>query len=206
MQEVQKISREVVRHKRIDPSETTRRAPQSKELQAYLQGALHDASLNKGKRFRFTQKERAWLVLLQEMFRVLGYKAWIYREGNRSVYTLETLAVFLDFVFDPLTLETDRERISYIRGFFDAEGGVPHIRSAKFYIQLVQKDRVKIEKLVRMLDMLGIYTGKVHNPSVRVDPDYWRVYVRWRSHKDFAKLIGSLHPIKQKIFRERMMI
>ena len=40
----------------IDPSETTRRSPKSEEIIAYLQGALHDASLNKGKRIRFVQK------------------------------------------------------------------------------------------------------------------------------------------------------
>jgi len=47
-----------------DPSETTRRTPvanERKEILAYLQGAMHDASLNKGKRVRFVQKYREWL-------------------------------------------------------------------------------------------------------------------------------------------------
>jgi len=192
MLQVQKISREVV----IDPSETTRRAPCEKEIRAYLLGALHDASLNKKKRYRFTQKYVEWLNLLQKLFQETGYKSWIYREGNRDVHTLETLASFLDFSFDPLTLDTDAEKSAYIRGFFDAEGGVPRNPEADFYIQLVQKDRAKIEKLVNMLGTLGISTGKIHNPSERVDPNYWRIYVSWRSHKDFALKVGSWHPLK----------
>ena len=202
MSQVQKISREVV----IDPSETTRRAPCKEEIQAYLLGALHDASLNKKKRYRFTQKGTEWLTLLQKLFQELGYKSWIYREGNREVYTLETLAQFLDFGFDPLTLDTNVEKVAYIRGFFDAEGGVPRNAKADFYIQLVQKDKTKIEKLVRMLDTLGISTGKIHNPSERVDPNYWRIYVSWRSHKDFVSKIGSWHPLKAKILQTRVMI
>ncbi|MDO8471280.1 MAG: LAGLIDADG family homing endonuclease [bacterium] len=202
MLQVQKISREVI----IDPSETTRRAPCEGEMQAYLLGALHDASLNKKKRYRFTQKGIEWLTLLKKLFQELGYKSWIYREGNREVYTLETLAKFLDFGFDPLTLSTDAERAAYIRGFFDAEGGVPRNAKADFYIQLVQKDRTKIEKLVDMLDILGISTGKIHNPSERVDPNYWRTYVSWRSHSDFASKIGSWHPLKAKILQTRVMI
>ena len=203
---MQKISREVGA-KAPDPSETTRQSPYpKKEIQAYLQGALHDASLNKGKRYRFTQKGTEWLSFLQMLFTELGYKSWIYREGKREVCTLETLAEFLDFKFDPSIIATSKEQVSYIRGFFDAEGGVPRGTQAKFYIQLVQKDRVKIEKIKRMLRKLGVSCGKIHNPSKRVDPNYWRVFVSTKSHKDFARIIGSRHPLKEKILRTRMMI
>lgn len=202
---MQTISREVGAQA-LDPSETTRRTPFLKEIQAYLLGALHDASLNKGKRYRFTQKGEEWLRFLQALFQELGYKSWMYREGKRDVYTLETLAPFLDFNFDPSTLGDIDEQIAYIRGFFDAEGGVPHDNEAKFYIQLVQKNRSKIEKLKAILAGLGVETGKIHNPSVRVDPDYWRIFVSTKSHKDFAGIIGSWHPLKSRILRERMMI
>ncbi len=43
-----------------DPSETTRRTPSKNEMSAYLQGALHDATLrikNRTKIVRFTQKK-----------------------------------------------------------------------------------------------------------------------------------------------------
>ena len=203
MRQVQKISREVV----IDPSETTRRAPfkTDKEIQAYLQGALHDAYRRKN-RVRFSQKGTEWLKVLQQLLNHLGYQSWMYREGSRDVYALETTAEFLDFKFDILSLETSNEKAAYLRGFFDAEGGIPHSRTAKFYIQLVQKDKRKMQTIGEVLKSLGIHTGALHNPSHRVDPNYWRLFVSTASHADFARIIGSSHPLKQARFAERMMI
>ena len=203
MRRVQKISREVVN----DPSETTRRSPfkSKSEIEAYLQGALHDAYRRKN-RIRFSQKGTEWLTIIKDLLNHLGHKSWMYREGMRDVYDLETTAVFLDFKFDPRSLRTSSEIAAYIRGFFDAEGGIPHARSAKFYIQLVQKDRKKMQTLKELLQSLGIKTGVLHNPSRRVDPNYWRCFVSTASHMDFAKVVGSSHPAKQARFRERMMI
>lgn len=57
------------------------------------------------------------------------------KEGKeREVYVLETLANFLDFGFNPLELQRREEKIGYIRGFFDSEGGVPPSEKARFYI------------------------------------------------------------------------
>ncbi len=205
--QMQKISRQPLNFNLKGASETTREAPFLKEtMKAYLLGALHDASLNKKKRYRFTQKGIEWLSFLKDLFTRLEYKSWIYREGSRNVYTLETLASFLDFEFDPNKLARLEEQVFYIRGFFDAEGGIPHNLKDLFYIQLVQKDRIKIEKITKMLKSLGIETGKIHNPSSKVDPNYWRVYVRAKSHSEFIQKIGSWHPFKSKIFQKRMMI
>ena len=203
----QKISREVSRIIRDDPSETTRRSPQLEEIKAYLQGALHDASRNKRTRIRFVQKGTQWLEALKDFLEFLGHKSWMYREGkDRDVYALETIAQFLNFDFDPMQLKEPDEQIAYIRGFFDAEGGIPRNRDSKFYIQLVQKDREKIQKLKIMLQGLDISTGLIHNPSEQVDPDYWRIFVSTRSHRLFVQTISSWHPRKYAIFRERMMI
>ena len=203
MLQVQKISREVV----IDPSETTRRAPftSNSEIEAYLQGALHDAYRRKN-RIRFSQKGTEWLMVLKGLLEKLGHKSWLYREGTRDVYDLETTARFLDFEFDLESNRTDGEKVSYIRGFFDAEGGIPHNANAPLYIQLVQKDKEKMQKLKQMLQSLGIKTGVLHNPSRRVDPNYWRIFVSRASHADFARIVGSLHPAKRARFAERMMI
>lgn len=201
---VQKISREGRRN--AEPSETIRRAPFSdSEIKAYLQGALHDA-YRRGNRIRFSQKGTEWLTVLKNLLDKLGYKSWMYREGSCDVYDLETTAVFLDFKFDPRSLKTREEITAYIRGFFDAEGGIPHSRSVKFYIQLVQKDREKMQLLKELLQSLGIRTGTLHNPSSRIDPNYWRCFVSTASHADFARIIGSLHPMKRARFVERMMI
>jgi len=187
-----------------DPSETTRQAP---SIKAYLLGALHDGTFSSNKRFRISQIGTDWLEILKRLFRKIGYNSWIYREGkNRKVYVLETLANFLDFNFNPLTLESDEEKISYIRGFFDAEGGIPKDKKARFYIQLVQNDKEKLEKLKILLNDLGIETGKIHNPSRSVDPDYWRMYIPVKLQQTFLTKIGSLHPRKIKTLKRRMMI
>lgn len=210
MLQVQKISREVLwpLQNGHDPSETTRRSPFSrKEIEAYLQGALHDASRNKRTRIRFVQKGSEWLDVLKNLLLTLGYKSWMYREGkDRDVYALETTAQFLDFELDPILLKESVEQIAYIRGFFDAEGGIPRNLQRTFYVQLVQKDKIKIEKLKAMLIALKISSGLIHNPSVKVDPDYWRIFISTKSHQQFAKTIGSWHPRKYALLRERMMI
>ena len=188
-------------------SETIRQAPLSKiEILAYLNGALHDASLNKGRRIRFAQKEVEWLKMLRKLLKIIGYNSWIYKEGkNRNVSILETLCPELDFELHPLTLSTIAEQIAYLRGFFDAEGGIPH-NEGKFYIQLVQKNYEKIVAIKTILHGLGIHCGKVHNPSRKVDPDYWRIFVSVQDHLRFAQIIFSWHPIKANIFRLRMKI
>ena len=190
-----------------DPSETTRRAPYSKEkIKAYFLGALHDGCLNKKKRFRISQKGKEWLKFLQKLLKELGYNSWIYKEGkNRKVYVLETLAGFLDFTFDPLILK-ENERIYYVRGFFDAEGGIPKDSKKRFYVQLAQSDRNKLKKLKKILTNLAINTGKIHNPSKKANPNYWRMYVLADSQKEFIKKIGSWHPRKRRILEKRMKI
>jgi intein/homing endonuclease len=210
MRQMQKISREDLAT-REEPSETTRQAPRWTKRQrivlAYLNGALGDASRNKKSRIRYAQKYPKWLELLQQLLAELGSASWIYKEGkDRQVYVLETCCSYLDFDCNEDDLELREEKIAYIRGFFDAEGGVPHSENAKFYIQLVQKDRPKIEMLSRMLTSLDISTGAIHNPSVRVDPEYWRVFISTRSHRAFAQIIGSWHPVKGLILQSRMKI
>ena len=204
---VQTISREVRCPLGYDPSETTRRVPPLQE-EAYLLGALHDGTYNRyNNRYRFSQKGTSWLKVLRDTFKKIGHGSWIYKEGkNRDVYVLETRASFLDINFDPVKLSLPEEKRAYIRGFFDAEGGIPHNKNARFYIQLTQKDREKIMKLKNMLESLNIKTGKIHNPSVRVDPNYWRIFVLASSQLEFAKQINSWHPNKQKRLEERNMI
>ena len=189
-----------------EPSETTRQTPRVTE--AYLLGALHDGTYNfRRKTFRFSQSEVEWLQLLQRKLRNIGYKSWIYREGkDRTVYVLETTANFLDISYDPKNFSQAEEKISYIRGFFDAEGGLPHKPEARFYIQLVQKDRHKLVWIRRTLIDQGISCGVIHIPSIKVDPNYFRFFIATKSHKAFSTLIGSEHPRKLRIFESRMKI
>jgi hypothetical protein len=193
---------------RHDPSETTRRAPRTAEIRAYLLGAIHDGTFNQlHGSFRFSQKGRSWLLLLQQLLREIGKRAWIYREGrDRKVFALETTASFLDLRFDPLRLRSRTERRAYVRGYFDAEGGIPHTRHARFYIQLCQKNREELRSVRAILEEEGIRCGVLHNPSKTIDPDYWRFFVRTQSHDAFLTIISTWHPRKQRYLQQRMKI
>ncbi len=176
-------------------------------FQAYLQGALHDGTRSHlHHTHRFSQKGTDWLNRLAMILTSLGHRSWLYQEGkDRSVFVLETSASFLDVDFDPDQLVLQDEQIAYVRGYFDAEGGLPQSPDARFYVQFTQKDRIELEKVKLILELLGITCGKMHNPSVRVDPDYWRFFVRTRSHLAFASQIGSWHPIKELILQRKMI-
>lgn len=190
----------------VEPSETTRQTPGVTE--AYLLGALHDGTYNaRRKTHRFSQANIAWLLFLQACLADLEHNAWLYKEGRqRTVYVLETSAKFLSINFDPRELTTRAEKIAYIRGFFDAEGGLPRNPKARFYIQLVQKNRPKLAWIRQELTDMGIDCGVIHIPSKRIDPDYFRFFIATRSHSNFEKVIGSWHPRKRLIFESRVKI
>jgi hypothetical protein len=179
----------------------------SRVVQAYLQGALHDGTRSHSRRtHRFAQKGTEWLGRLHDLFVSIGHRSWIYQEGRgRDVFILETSARFLDTSFDPDRLSDADEQIGYVRGYFDAEGGMPRSPTARFYIQLTQKNRVELGKVKAILESVGIACGAMHNPSARIDPEYWRFFVRTHAHRAFALLIGSWHPRKETTLR-RMMI
>jgi len=191
-------------------SETIRQAPLSKfspeEIKSYLFGSMHDATLSSKEHVRFSQKGTGWLEVIQKLLLSLDHNSWIYKEGkNRDVYVVETTADFLDFNFDPYKLGSDTEKRLYVRGFFDAEGGIPQSKEARFYIQLAQKDKKKIQKLKEILADLGIKAGKIHNPS-KEKPNYWRISILADSQERFVRKISSWHPRKLKLLKERKMI
>jgi len=96
--------------------------------------------------------------------------------------------------------------MDYARGYFDAEGGMPRRSEARLYLQLTQKDRHNLEAVHRILENRGIQCGRIHNPSHRVDPNYWRFYVKATSHKSFMALVGSWHPSQRQQIEDRMKI
>lgn len=175
---------------------------------AYLQGILGDATYNKThKTHRISQANREWVEKIKVLLLSVGDKSWIYREGkNRKVYVLETTSKKLSLDFDPMKLQSDDEKIAYIRGYFDAEGGTAHDERVRFYLQFAEKNKNRLEKVKNLLDGLGIQCGKIHCPSSKADPDYWRFYIRANFYDEFIKKIGSWHPRKQKIFSNRMKI
>ncbi len=166
----------------------------AKGLEAYLQGALRDGTRSaRHHTHRIGQSDPRWLSLLQHALDVLGHRSWIYREGrDRQLWVLETTASFLSLEYDATPLVGSEHGIPYVRGCFDAEGGMPRDPASRLYLQLCQKDHRSLEIVSEILSSVGISCGRIHNPSRVVDPEYWRFYVLARSHERFVRLVGVL--------------
>lgn len=174
---------------------------------AYLAGAYHDGTYNVHHHtVRFSQKEIEWLGFLQVLLNKLGQRSWIYKEGkSRNVWALET-AMSSPFDTSPFQFHTTAEKIAYIRGYFDAEGGIPSRHTYRFYIQFCQKNRQELSEVRKILEDLRIVCGKIHNPSHVKDPGYFRFYISSQSWERYINLIGSWHPRKQSSLNCRMKI
>ncbi len=184
----------------------------AKGLEAYLQGALCDGTQSVlHHSHRFSQSDQGWLEVLSESLKILGYRSWMYREGKkRHLWVLETTAPFLSKSFDARSLVLDPSGLDYVRGYFDSDGGMPQQVDARLYFQFCQKDRESLGVVKSILEQRTIECGRVHkrvhNPSTKVDPNYWRVYVRSQSHERFMQLVGSWHPKKRQQINTRMKI
>jgi len=164
---------------------------------AYLLGALHDATERKTT-YRIAQKSRGYIEFLAKGIGSLDRKAWMYKEGkSRNLYIVE----FSKSLLKGTKIRSRQEKIDYIRGYFDADGGITRDPKVRYYLYFAQKDLGDLEKVRTYLEELGIACGKIHNPSKKVDPDYWRFYIKARSYEDFAKTIGSWHPVKRRFLR-----
>ena len=135
------------------------------------------------------------------MIHKMGYNAWTYKEGKtRNMYVVE----FSKKMIKGFSIKTRDEKIEYIRGYFDAEGSTPRSKISRFYIYFSQKDKGDLEQVKSYIKELGIKCGKTHNPSINVDPDYWRFYISSESYDLFEKIIGSWHPIKSQHYRMKI--
>ena len=171
-----------------------------REVHAYLLGAAHDATFSRlHGTTRFCQADDRWIHVLGFLLTKAGHGWWSYREGaDRGCFVAET-----GWKPPTMTFDTEGEKLAYVRGYFDAEGGIPKRAKDRFYIQFVQKDLVDLTHVRDLLSQLGIVCGGIHNPSVRVDPDYWRFYVLSSSREDFVRSVRSWHPRKRLALEER---
>ncbi len=144
------------------------RRADSDEARVYLLGAFRDGTFNRlHNTIRIAQSDIRWLRVLRVLFWKLGSQSWIYREGDRNVWVVE-MSCHLEHVHGFHGL---REQTAFVRGYFDAEGGMPTRSSDRFYIQIAQKNHADLEQVREILVNLGIRCGRIHNPSARVDPD-----------------------------------
>lgn len=123
-------------------------AAAARECAAYLAGAAHDGTFSRlHGTIRISQAMPGWLTVLQAVFRRLGSRSWVYREGARQVWVVEST-----FKIDsPLDVVTPGERAAYARGYFDAEGGMPRNGDSRCYIQMTQKDHHDLQQVREFL-------------------------------------------------------
>ena len=167
---------------------------------SYLLGVLRDSTSRKTT-YRITSKSKLFCLCIKSGIGKLGAKSWIYKEGKkRNLWIIE----FSKSLLNSIKIKSKNDKIDFIRGYFDAEGGIARSPKVRFYIYFCQKDKSDLESVKEYLNDLGIFSGRIHNPSKRIDPNYWRFYIRAKSYRDFANLIGSNHPEKQEILRMKI--
>jgi len=166
----------------------------------YLLGALHDATIRK-MTYRIGAKDFSYVRLIKSGLEKLGHKAWIYKEGKmRNYYIVE----FVKSALHGVKIKSRQNKLDYIQGYFDTDGGLARSRRVRYYIYFAQKSKKDLMQLMDYLTEFGIQCGQIHNPSRSKDPDYWRFYIKAESYKKFANIIGSLHPVKSKYLRVKI--
>lgn len=172
---------------------------------AYLQGLIKgDGYIYKGKRkgivVVITQKNKEFLREIEKIIEKDKINAWIFKQ--RGIFVLETKHPNL---FREPTLEkmTKEEKIHYISGFFDADGGIPRYPenlppvTPYYYVQFVQKDKDFLEKVKSILENdFDINCGKIHQYDK--NKNVWRFFIKSSSLLKFLKLIKSRHPEKKR--------
>jgi intein-encoded DNA endonuclease-like protein len=167
---------------------------------SYLLGILHDATVRKNT-FRVATKSHDFARVLKQAISFLNRKAWIYKEGKkRNLWIVE----FSKSLLNGARVKSKQDKLDYIRGFFDAEGGIAKDPEVRFYLYFCQKNKRSLIKIKGYLSEFMIESGVIHNPSKKVDPDYWRFFIRSKSYKDFASKISSNHPEKFAILRMKI--
>lgn len=133
-----------------DSVETTRQRL-LQAVKAYLLGAIHDATERK-LTFRISQKHKVYPAFIKKLLAKIGKKAWIYKEGKaRKVYIVEFSKAFLKG-FKVNSLE---EKKYYIKGYFDAEGGITKNSKLRLYIYFAQKDKLDLEEVRKSILIIG---------------------------------------------------
>ena len=181
---------------------------------AYLLGALRDASIDirKGKNYevKIAQKNRKWLEILQTIIeRKFGYKGKITKhQKNYHILriTRKTVVERIVAIAEITTpqsqwntptiikkqpLEIQKE---YIKGFFDAEGGLPRNPKKWKYISFDQKAKEPLEFVRNVLIKLGFKPT-----NLTLTSGVWQFRLtRKNDIINFDIKIGSLHPEKIK--------
>ena len=174
---------------------------------AYLLGAAGDASAiyNPKKNeyyIEYWQKVPEWLkksvkrrvakIYKKKRLKVRSKKGGLFM---LRFYSKEAYHRFKEFERNPAQIlkEPINVQLHYLRGFFDAEGSAPRFRSRCHRIVIYQKDRKYLRILLKILENVGIPTGKLTNSrDVGILPVNRRENVA-----KFARIVKPEHPAKK---------
>ena len=136
---------------------------------AYLVGALEgDGYIYKGKRKGivavFTQKNREWLENIKKIIEENQGKAWIFKQRNINVLETKFKPLLEKINIEKLS---QKEKLEYVAGFFDAEGGIPRNpeNTPYLYIQFVQKNAETLKRIIKILEDSSIEMIKSRHPE-----------------------------------------
>lgn len=194
---------------------------------AYILGAMRDGSFIRNKtygihRIMVYQKNKIWIERVSALFEIsFGKKPTIQKDNRDNVWSLMVNSVEIfrslvkigeyngnqkDWNTPSFIIKAHPEvKKEYIKGFFDAEGGVPHIEKRRIEpknirIHFTQSNKKCLEEIKQMIEFFGIKTGRVCGPYYKKgysDPIH-RLKIHGISKvAKFNKIIGSMHPEKQ---------
>ncbi|MFQ6009876.1 MAG: LAGLIDADG family homing endonuclease [Candidatus Aenigmatarchaeota archaeon] len=179
---------------------------------AYLKGSLADGhvyDLNKRIRIVVRQKNKEWLenTIAPILKDVSGKNPKILRtpDGIYIIYVYihknNLDSDVLNILMKPLNevkFDTLSDEISFLRGFFDAEGSIYKNKNKKSDIRVImyQKDKKILEYTQYILQRLEI-RAKIYGPYKNGTNNIFRLIVfTWRNVEKFLKHVGTSNKVK----------
>jgi len=193
---------------------------------AYLLGAFKDGSVYKNDkekiyRIRIYQKSKKWLQELAKIFqKVFNTKLYLRKDPRKELWYLEINKKILfnklsKLLSDPIPKIIKKGpikiKLSYIQGFFDAEGGILRIENYEsdevklkkklqdIRVRFGQANREVLEFVKKTLEQINIECGKICGPFFKTKTS--KPYYEFNCYgienlRRFSSLIGSRHPTK----------
>ena len=183
----------------------------------YLLGALRDGCLTSQYTIKLKQRNRAWLedviVPILRNHGIESVRIYVQTDSTTRYYVAvknKKLWLRLKAMLEPVSERnstprifqslTEKERLAFIQGFWDADGGCPkNPNRGKLYIDFTQKDAGVLHTLRKELERMKISSGDVRISEKKPTGHIHRFAIISRMALfRFIEYVGSKHPDKQK--------
>ncbi len=194
---------------------------------AYILGALRDGCFIRNEKYRIHririyQKNLEWVQMLSGLFSIVyGVIPIVSKDERDNVWSLmvNSVNVFRELsdlseypgkqcewnIPSSILQSSTEAKIQFIKGFFDAEGGVPHVEKHKIEaknirVHFTQANEMCLEQIRGILNELDVKTGRVCGPYFKKgyrNPVYRLKIHGIREVARYSGIIGSEHPEKR---------